>query len=172
MERDNRLIGAKWPARPLPGADEPAERSRVLAPRGGRHYARSMTELRRQSTLPIYDSFTCLYAELERRGGQRLRLLPVDLGAAQRHPNVEPERRALGPQVAPRFRDAHALRPGLRRQLEERLSGCSCSSRHHVLCTPRATTKASTDKAVRWCGSAAPHQKHMPISVTLMTSMI
>ena len=75
------------------------------------HYARSMTELRRQSTLPICDSLTCLYAELERHGGQRLRLLPVDLGAVQRHLNVEPEGRALGPQVAPRFRDAHALRP-------------------------------------------------------------
>ena len=111
MERDNRLIGAKWPARPLPGADEPAERSPFLAPRGGRHYGRSMTELRRQSTLPIYDSFTCPYAELERHGGQHLRLLWVDLGAAQRQLNVEPERRALGPHAAPRFPDAHALRP-------------------------------------------------------------
>ena len=84
MGRDNRWIGAKWLARPLPGAGEPPHRPLLLHGRWRVHDARDLPELRRQSALQIYDSYPCLCAELERPGGQRLPLLRVEPGAAQR----------------------------------------------------------------------------------------
>ena len=107
MERDNRQIGAKWLARPLPGAREPSQNSLLLHDRWRVHDARDMPELRCRSALPIYDSYPYLCAELERRGGQRLPLLPDDSAAAQRHLKLAPERQARRPDVGPGFGDGH-----------------------------------------------------------------